>query len=306
MTEYRVNVSSVRDWCQCRFRWWAKWVMNRVPVVVSPALDSGSLYHHAHELAYQYGNLRGALALVCRDFRMKIALAPEPARPNALEAVETMEDVVEAMDLWEDKFPVDKVLEVEKAHEWRDPVLPNVVWLLRPDRVVISGKKVWHYQRRALAASKKFSRYLRLAKRHYHEHLYGEVLRDLYCRRKYKYGGTVFDLLRKLKYRTNVGKKNEATKTAEEMFYQAPIVYDLDSPLHASVMHTLRGHVSEMIEARTQWEMMGRIPFPNDEMNGGINGNSEDPYFRVLIGEVKLDDDTVFKDREDTYAVTEE
>jgi hypothetical protein len=86
------------------------------------------------------------------------------------------------------------------------------------------------------------------------------------------------------------------------MFYQQPVTYDLKSPLHKSVMWALREHVRGMREVTRNWEEKQIIPAPNDKMNGGYGGNSEDPYFRVLIGEIGLDNDEVFKAREDTYA----
>jgi hypothetical protein len=44
------------------------------------------------------------------------------------------------------------------------------------------------------------------------------------------------------------------------------------------------------------------MPLPNEKLNGGWIGNTIDPYFRVLQGEIDLKDDRWFKDREDTYA----
>jgi hypothetical protein len=277
--------------------------MNRVPVVSAPALDAGKLLHQAFELHEKTGDpLDLSLKACCLAFRTKIPDEHPAAHVNLYKSVETMEDLIEAMPLWKDKFPITEVLEVEQPSEWQDPVQLDVMWLVRPDKVIVLNKRIWHQQRRGLAASVNFGMYTRLAKRHYHEHLYGLVLSDKYKSRRLKYGGTLFDLTRKLKFRTNVGKKNEATKTAEEMFYQQPVTYDLKSPLHKSVMWALREHVRGMREVTRNWEEKQIIPAPNDKMNGGYGGNSEDPYFRVLIGEIGLDNDEVFKAREDTYA----
>jgi hypothetical protein len=38
----------------------------------------------------------------------------------------------------------------------------------------------------------------------------------------------------------------------------------------------------------------------NDKLNGGFNGSSEDPFFKLMIGEIELSDDKWFKDREET------
>lgn len=306
--KYSANVSSVQDFMTCRFRWWCKWVKNRVPVASSPALDAGKILHRAFEEHFtKEVPLDKALARECKTYRKLLKTAHPAAVPSGIKAVEQMEDLIEAMPMWKDHFKIDEVLEVEKPFEWEDPETPfDLTWLGRPDRVVVIKNRIYHEQNRGLAAGMNFGMYTRLAKRHYHEHLYPYPLIEKYItqskrKKPLKWGGTLFNLVRKLKYRTNVGKKNEATKTAEEMFYQQPIAYDLNSSLHKSVMMSLRYHVREMIRAQERWEMHGEIPAPNEKMNGGFSGNSDDPFFRVLIGEVKLNDNEVFKDREDLY-----
>lgn len=301
---YKINVSQIKQFSKCPYRWWAQYVINRVPLVTPAALDGGKIYHRAHE-RHEAGratgmSLREALAAECADFRAKIPTEPEVCHAMLEKAVVTFEDVIEAMDLHEDKFLIQKVLEVEVAHEWDDPVLQSVTWLGRPDKGIVSGSRLWHVQRRGLAASKNFATYVRLQKRSYHEHLYAEMFHAKYP--QFKVGGTVFDLLRKLKYRTNVGRSNEKVKTADEMFYQQIMTVNLKSDLHIDVMNTMRRYAAEMIEVRRAWEEDLVIPLPNDEENGGYSGSSEDPYFKVLIGETTLDDDTLFKDRQDQYA----
>jgi hypothetical protein len=145
-----------------------------------------------------------------------------------------------------------------------------------------------------------FGVYMELAKRHYHEHLYAESYALKYP--QYKVGGTLFNLVRKLKYRTNVGKKNEKVKTLEEMFYQHPMAIDLNSRLHKHVMHSMFEHVRNMQRVEAAYREDGTIPPPNEKMNGGYVGNSIDPYFRVLCGTASIHDNLIFKDREDTYA----
>ena len=306
----KVNVSSVNDFMVCRFRWWAKWVMNRVPVATSPALDAGRLLHRIFERHFRGEDIVAVARAECAAFRVLIPSSHPASQPSAYKAVEQIEDLIEALPLWADKFPVDTVLEVEEPYEWEDPYLEGLIWLLRPDRMVVSSGRIWHTQNRGLASGMNFGMYLQLAKRHYHEHLYAEAemhkYRSLAKKKKWKYGGTVFNLVRKLKFRTNVGKANEKVKTADEMFFQGAMAINLNSPLHKSVMLSLRQHVVEMQRTMKEWEQQKLIPAPNEKMNGGYGGNSEDPYFKVLIGEVKLSDPNVFKDREDTYAGVEE
>jgi len=298
---YRVNVSSVNDFASCRFRWWAKWIMNRVPVAESPALDAGRLLHRAFEDHFENGTPLGlATTTQCKLYRGLIPKAHPAAQAGALKAVEVIEDLIEAMPLWQDQFKIDHVLEVEEPFEYPDPEMKDVLWLGRPDRVVVSGRRIWHEQNRGLGSSVNFGTYLRLQSRSYHEHLYAEALNWKYGGTP-RVGGTVFNLVRKLKFRTNAGKKNEAVKTAAEMFWQGAMAVRLDGGLHRSVMAALRGHVQQMQRVEAAWRIDGIIPPPNEKMNGGYGGNSEDPYFRVLIGEITLDDDAVFKKREDMY-----
>lgn len=301
----KVNVSAVQSFVNCPFRWWAEYVMNRVPVATAPALDAGRIYHKAHERhATTSLSLAASLEAECWQFREAIPQSHPAAHANAYKAVETMEDLIPAMPLWRDKFPITKVLEVEQAYEYPDPIVRDLTWLVRPDRVVISGGRMWHTQRRGLAASKNFAKYVRLQNRSYHEHLYAEAMVQKYSDYGFvpKWGGTVFDLVRKLKFHTNVGKKNEKKKTAEEMFWQGALSIKLSGPIHGSVMHTLRQHVGNMRRALYAWEKFGEVPAPNDQRNGGYGDNSEDAYFKVLIGETTLDDNDVFKTREDPYA----
>jgi hypothetical protein len=294
---YRVNVSSVQDFMQCRFRWWCKWIKNRVPVADAPALEAGRILHRAFEDHFANGTPLGfALTVQCAEFRKLIPTAHLASQPNAWKALQSMEDLIPAMPLWHDRFPVDEVIAVEQPFEYRDPVDVDILWIGRPDREVRSGKRRLHVQNRGLASGQNFGTYLRLQQRSYHEHLYAEA-RGL--------SGTVFNLVRKLKFHTNVGKKNEKTKTAAEMFFQGLMGITLNSPIHRSVMSTLRQHVNEMRRVEQEWLDFGDIPAPNDKMNGGYGGNSEDSFFKVLIGEIRLDDDNYFKAREDTYAVTE-
>lgn len=297
---YRVNVSSVQDFYRCRFRWWCKWVMNRVPVATSPALDAGKLLHVIFEDHFKGQDLVQAARSRCAEYRGMIVVAHPAARHGAEEAVQQIEDLIEAFPLWTDGVKVDEVLEVEEPFEWEDPKLPGVLWIGRPDNVIRTGHQAWHRQNRGLAAGKNFATYARLAERHYHEHLYGEVLSVKYD--DLDYGGTQFNLVRKLKFRTNVGKKNEKTKTAPEMFYQQFVSYSMKSPTHLSVMKSMRQHVVDMMAVEDRWNDIREIPGPNEDMNGGYSGNSEDPFFRLLIGEAKLSDDAIFKDREDPYA----
>ena len=309
---YSVNVSSIQDFMQCRFRWWCKWVKNRVPRAGSPALDAGKLLHVIFEDHFQNGvPLYDAGTFHFDRFTEQFKDLAGPDLAVATKAAKVIDDMIGAFPLWEDKYAFTEILEVEQPFEI---VLPEfskeILWRGRPDVMGRYANKIWHRQNRGLASGMNFGTYLNLAKRHYHEHLYAEYAVQKYKKKNRKrgggdkvaYGGTIFNLVRKLQYHTNVGKKNEKTKTAAEMFFTMPMSVDVTSPLHKSVMMAMVQHVEEMQWVEKRWNESQYIPAPNEKMNGGYGGNAEDPYFRVLIGAVSLDDDTVFKDREDTYA----
>lgn len=303
---YVVNVSSVQDFMQCRYRWLCKWVLNRVPRREGPALTTGKLLHLVFEDHFRDGVTLEQAALrrvsEARSAVINDDTLEQWEKDNLYKAIETVVDLAPALPLWQDRYPCEvPVLEVEEPFEIELPGMPGVVFRGRPDRVALMDGAVWHVQNRGLAASMNFGVYARLAKRHYHEHLYAEHLSRKYADLA-PYGGTLFNLVRKLKFRTNVGRRNEKTKTAEEMFWQHPMSVRLGPRGHWDVMQSLFEHVHEMQRVEELWELERRYPAPNEKMNGGMNGSTEDPYFKVLIGETDLSDDRYFKTREDLYA----
>jgi hypothetical protein len=303
---YVVNVSSVQDFMQCRYRWVCKWVLNRVPRKDGDALVLGQWLHRIFEDNARYGTpLQIASLSAMNSLRIDMLNMSPWDHETAEATLKKLEELHEAWPLWRDIYPMDvPVLEVEEPFTIEFPDMRGVFFRGRPDRVCIMNGLIWHVQNRGLAASMNFATYARLAKRHYHEHLYAEHLARKYARDG-NYGGTLFNLVRKLKFRTNVGKSNEATKTASEMFWQHPMSIRLDSLNHRSVMADLFDHVEEMRRVETRYRETGHLPAPNDKLNGGFSGSSEDPYFKLLIGEIELRDDNWFKDREDTYAVAD-
>jgi hypothetical protein len=314
MEPYVVNVSSVQDFMQCRFRWYCKWVLNRVPRKEGDALMLGKVIHTIFE-----EHARGHWPLQESATRMQAKLSSDMKdmqpwdRVVAEGVIKKLGELHEAWPLWHDMYEMDvPVLEVEEPFTIEFPNMPHVVFRGRPDRVCVMAGQVWHVQNRGLAATMNFATYARLAKRHMHEHLYAEHLARKYLDMG-SYGGTLFNLVRKLKFRTNEGKKNEKTRTGAEMFWQHPMSINLTSTNHHRVMSDLFYHVNEMIRVENEakgaaWHgltIKPRIPAPNDKLNGGYSGSSEDPYFKLMIGEIKLDDNEWFKDREDTYAVAD-
>lgn len=300
-----VNISEINDFANCRFRWWAKWIMGREPLHASVPLAFGSMLHKCFEDVHSTGQAFKEVIPVRRvEWHEQAMLETDSFnREVVLKSIQTLDDLTEALNFWEDKYVFEvPCLEVEKPHEYE--IMPGVMLRFRPDRVGIMQGSIWHVQHKGLAAGTHFGVFTDLAQRSYHEHAYAEGLALAYP--EYSVGGTLFDLIRKLKYRTNVGKSNEKVKTPAEMFMQHPMSVSLDSPVHIHVMECIRGHIEDMIEVERRYREFGRIPKPNEGANGGFFHNKPDEYFRVLIGEYELDDDRYFRQRIDTYAAVEE
>ena len=300
----RLNVSELQDFMRCKYRWYAKWVLNRVPRVTPTPLTLGKLVHTIFEDHLSLGKPMGdAIIHRRREFLDGLADVHDPyAISNAHEAIAILDGMDEALRQWRDDYVMDvPALEVEESFSYPDKEL-GIEWIGRPDRVSVdSSGRMWHNQVKNLAAGVNFAVFLDLQQRSYHEHLYGEALAAKYP--EYKYGGTMFTLIRKVKYRTGVTKANPdgKVKPLSEMFWQSPMAIDLTSWHHNDVMSSLRANARELLDAREQYSKYGRIPPPNELANGGPFGNSPDLYFRVLTGDALLSDDNLFMDREDTY-----
>lgn len=296
---YRVNVSSIQDFYQCRYRWVCKWVLNRVPRKEGPALTAGKLLHQIFEEHFRKGTpLPEAADKLIREAIQAAFTLPEIEREYHTKALQQIVDLQEAFPLWEEKFSGIYTLAVEEPFELVLDRYPGVLWIGRPDREIGYNGMVWHWQNRGLDKGMNFPVYTELQKRSYHEHLYGEAIAR---KHDLPLGGTFWNLVRKLKFRTNVGKSNEAVKTATDMFWQHPQSINLAGLLHRDVMDSMYEHVLAMMAVERAAREEYRLPAPNEKMNGGFGGKTPDPYFKVLVGEAELNDDSLFKDREDLY-----
>lgn len=309
---YYVNVSSILDYMQDPCRWVFKWVEGRVPRNEARALRFGKLLHVVFERYLLGTPIKAALESVQREWTAKRDQfhTDAPEWQVCQDALDDLKDLWEPMMLWKDRYPFEgDPLEVEKAFEMPHPLDPSIIMRGRPDRVQMYQGRVYHIQNRSLAAGVNFPLYLRLQRRSYHEHLYSEHIAHTYgnC------GGTFFNLYRKLKYRKKATKAQEAKgepgdvlHTMDEMFWQHPMGIDLSSRLHEHVMKSILYHAWSMRDTEQRYRHDLVLPAPNERLNGGPYGNREDEYYRVLLGEIGLDDNEVFKDREDTYATNQE
>jgi hypothetical protein len=115
--------------------------------------------------------------------------------------LDAFKDTAEALTHWQDLFSIDETLEVETPFEFVHPDDSSIVVRGRPDRVVVSMGRIFHMQHRSLAAGRNIAQYTEPAKLDMHELVYAYHLRTKYAAKGLSYGGTIFNIIRKLKYR---------------------------------------------------------------------------------------------------------
>lgn len=324
-----VNGSEIADYLACRARWLIKWHLNRVPrVPEAKPLTFGKAFHQMMETHFR----DGLPLLDCAMNALSEAERVGAADGETLAQIRTeFGDLMEVLQGWQDHYPITRTLEVEEPFEIM--LAPGIPFRGRPDRVVECFGKVWHMQHKALAASKNIGQYLELAKRSLHENLYAVALTEKYGggrgvmtpgAERLEYGGTIFNILRKLKYRSKPTKTQILKAVGDGRLTEA----DVDNPAAVrrlgTIQHTPAEIMSQtsvpvrdelMIEALTDvitlvrdmakdvmiWENEKRLPPSSRALDAGYFGNSIDPYFRLLLGDVTLDDNELFMDRIDTY-----
>lgn len=206
-----------------------------------------------------------------------------------------MSSIVEPLDLWTDKFPIESTLEVETPFSFRLPTGQDFVG--RPDRVVIWMGQTFHFQHKTLGGNRDVGDYITAAQRSLHENIYAWALMRKYPERPY--GGSIYNIIRKLKYRSTAkGKTDVILHTIDEIFVQTPISIDF-SRVDATKKE-IEILAAKMIRTAGEFERGSVIPSSRDMDTDPYRGKL-DPYFYVLMGERSLDDDRYFKDRENPY-----
>lgn len=292
-----ISVSSITDFQNDRLRFCYKWLENRVPRSVPQALITGKIVHKAFENAFN--NSTGPseeLSKLLVPFKDSILTEREQ------KSYDELAGLVEPLAFWKDQFPIAQTLEVEEPFEYE---LPNgLIFQGRPDRVVEVYGKAMHVQNKTIGAARDIGQYISLARRNMHELLYGDFLS-----RKYPdlpYGGTIYNIIRKLKYRSKTVTKAEPLgkilNQPEAMFMQT--VIGLSEHELKIAKRDLLGLSNEMKGVAEEWGF-GITPSSNRSLDGGMFGSYTDPYTLVMMQEASLSDDALFMDREQTYSVEE-
>jgi len=290
-----ISVSSILDYQRCPLRWCFKWIDNRVPRYEPQALAVGKAIHLAFERHFTDGTPVGQ-ALRDHLSSFSDALLTERERKAHKELL----GLCEPLDFWKDAYPVTETLEVEQPFEY---VLPNgFIFQGRPDRVVLLHGAVHHMQHKTIAAQRDLSTYVNIARRSMHELLYGDFLARKYPDKPY--GGTIYNVVRKLKYRSEAkGKEDKILHPPEEFFLQTPIA--IDPFLQDQALKDLYIWSGKMQDTAHKYAI--KFPIPSSRvLDEDMFSRRPDPYFEVLTGEASLDDETKFMDRRDQYNKEEE
>lgn len=285
-----ISVSSINAFQSDRLRWCYAWLENRVPRRPPQALTVGKVVHKAFEKSFIEGMKVGeALA----------AILPPVSPLGEEDSFNELKTLIEPLNFWKDDFPIEATLEVELPFEF--DTWGGLPFRGRPDRVSVVFGKVVHVQTKTIGASRNLGGYTNLARRSMHELLYGWYLRNKYKEQGLEYGGTLYNVIRKLKYRgvsTLKCPEGKVLHTPDEMFLQTIIGIDEAQIELAREDLTI---LSVEMERTADAYLSGRHIPSTRAMDGGPFGNSTDPYTAVLLGEASLDDDSLFQLREETY-----
>ena len=290
----RVNVSSVHDFIRCRRRWIYAWYLGRVPRVEAPALVFGKLLHLVFETHFDGVPMEEALARAKKFAKSHAKIAgtreEETSWNLGLKELEYYEPVLKH---WTDTYPITRTLEVETSFQMS---LPNGVELVgRPDRVVVIWDSMYHVQNRGLADKIPLALYTELGMRNLHELVYAWALKQKYP--EIPYGGTVYNILRKVTLQDRKGKDKFVPPYNSVMGQKlVPMLTPRIEEAVAKVVY----YTDEMERTVALWES-GKMVGDNDLMDGGPYRNSRDPYFEVLLGARSINDDRYFKDRVNLY-----
>lgn len=305
-----ISVSSINSFQSDRLRWCYAWIENRVPRRTPQALVTGKIVHKAFEKSFAEGTQVGA-ALA--------SILPAVAPLGEEDSYNELKLLIEPLNFWKDEFPIQATLEVEQPFEFE--TWGGIPFRGRPDRVAVIFDKATHVQNKTVGPSIKLDNYINVARRNMHELLYGWYLRDKYAKQGIEYAGTIYNVIRKLKYRSmeriskarltelglpeTIDQKSplldpfrKILNTPEEMFLQT--IIGLDERQIDSAREDLTVLSVEM--ERTADAYLNGRPIPSTRgADSGYYGSSIDPYTAVFLNEISLEDDAYFQDREETY-----
>lgn len=291
-----ISVSDIQAFQRCPLRWCFATLDGRVPRRVPTAFRTGSLIHTAFQSYFGIEVAPGGLGDHLRDLLPDTTLLDE----YETKAVNECRGLVEPLNFWTDFYPVTETLEVEEAHSWQ---LDNgLIFHMRPDRVVMVNDYMFHMQHKTMAASRNIATFLDVAARSMHELLYYHGLNQKYP--GVKNGGTIYNIVRKLKYKSSAKGKRFGIILHEPHEFFCQQVVPISQNLVDEALYDLNSVSNEMQHVASGYGM-GIRPASNHAQDEDMFSKGTDPYFEVLMGRASLDDDLLFMDREDRYSTKE-
>lgn len=283
----RVNVSAVKSFQRNPRRWWYEYSLKRIPKTRTVALDVGTAVHRVladHFLGREMPTALNAGRAYVYDMRQ--TMLTHAQFEAAEDLVKEWEGLVPLLEAWTSKYEVQTVKVEEEL--WKQ--LPGSEHVLygTPDRVVRWNGAFWHVQNRTLSGSTPIAPYLRAASLNLHELAYAWLIRE---HGMIPYGGTLFNIIRKLKL---MGAKGKPLHAPEECFVQEFI------PLTEDHINAAIAEITRTARAMSDYIAHPPASICTEACVLGRYGNSLCPYFDVCMGEASLEDESLFVNRDET------
>ena len=273
----KLNVSAIKLFLDDQLDWYYQYVLKRVPLRSTTALDLGTLWHLLMEELAKTGS---------RDKAKEAARTAFESVPRDHDFVKDYEDLLNLFDLYQEpKF--DEILAVEEAISTPVPTTDHVV-IGRPDLVVRHNGKLWHKQNRTLSVQVAIPAYLAAASRDLHELVYAKAISEHFGETLESYGGTFMDIARK-----GLSKKR-MIEEPQSAFVQEFIPIDPKEVESAMFdIAQIASDMQEIIEGSRQ-------PYQNRSRDRAGWRYASD-YLSVKRGQADIMDNRLFKHAESRY-----
>lgn len=288
----KVSVSEIKAFLTDQQEWQYAYILKRSPKRIETALEVGSFWHVLMENFYKKSRSKPAALTAAQEWLVERLDIPMDS--NDLEKYEKIQtECAKLMQLfslhWSDPCPESETIAVEQPIEH---IVQGYALIGKPDRIIRYQDKFWHMQHRTLSDRTNIPLYLEAAQRDLHELVYAYLCVNHYNLTYDRWGGTLFNIVRKL-------SQKRIDESPESAFVQAFIPIDKRQIFDA---------IAEVRQVFTDMEGIRagiRTPIANRDMEKGRFGNVLSPYFKVKTGELKLDNDTFFSNTIDRYADNE-
>lgn len=302
----RFNISAAKALQRSEAAWYYQYHLGRVPKRQAPALAAGTFAHQFFELLHTgIPNDRALARAQVWLGEHRRGLLVEGFAEQVEKLDQESDILLELLPHWQDRFEF-TTLQVEQELEAPLPSGSHILYGT-PDRVALWQDKLWHVQNRTLSSSTPMGPYLKAAQLDLHELGYAWLINNsssCMCEEwsNYPYGGTLFNIVRKLKL---TGAKGKPLHHPEECFIQEFL------PVNPKLVRTaleelerLGNRMVKILQEEPEPNFQGRICPAHCTL--GKYGNSLCGYFPVCSGQTTIEDDTLYEDakpREGAHAL---